>query len=289
MSLANLDPSIYDELHKLAQNGTASAVLPAESWLDEQTALFRENFGPAVLERSDDETLLQLMHGRQNADAPCMVYWLEFKHDEQFKGNEFGGIRGGSAFKFGIYQRDVDGAWITGSPRGQVVLSLEQAIEIARGQRKELVDAANVLARFKPSDASDAVYKRLDADIRAAAPTLCRAGWAHKYWFLHFPDKIDGYHSSRVQRYHLLRLLQLPPDNIGVRDDDGASLFVCAGRFVQIARVLSIPAAALCILLNQRNGIDGERGLVRMRTFIPDGVTRTSSKDCVRASTQTAR
>jgi 5-methylcytosine-specific restriction protein B len=253
MSLANLDPSIFAELQKLAQNVTPSAAIPAQSWIDEQTTLFRDNFGPAVLERTDGEPLLQLIHGRQNPDAPCMAYWLEFKHDEQFKGNEFGGIRGGSSFKFGIYQRDADGAWITGSPKGQDVLSLDRAIEIARKQRKELVDAANVLARFDPADASDAVYERLDADMRVAAPTLCGAVWAHKYWFLNFPDKIDGYHSPRVQRYHLLKLLQLPPDNIGLRNND-ASLFVCAGQFVQIARALSIPVAALCILLNQRNG-----------------------------------
>ncbi|CAG9238171.1 AAA family ATPase [Paraburkholderia tropica] len=253
MSLANLDPSIFAELQKLAQSATSSAALPAQSWIDEQTTLFRDNFGPAVLERTDGEPLLQLMHGRQNPNTPCMAYWLEFKQDEQFKGNEFGGIRGGSSFKFGIYQRDADGAWITGSPKGQNVLSVDRAIEIARKQRKELIDAANVLARFDPADASGAVYERLDIDMRAAAPTLCGAVWAHKYWFLNFPDKIDGYHSPRVQRYHLLKLLQLPADNIGLRNND-ASLFVCAGQFVQIARALVIPVAALCILLNQRNG-----------------------------------
>lgn len=254
MSLANLDPSIFDEFNKLAQDGIASANLPAESWIAEQTALFRDNFGPAVLERCDGEILLHLMHGRQNKGTPCMTYWLEFKHDEQFKGNEFGGIRGGSAFKFGIYQRDVDGVWITGSPQKQDVLSQERAIDIARAQRNELIAGADVLDQFDPADASDAVYERLDRDMRVVAPTLYRSGWAHKYWFLIFPEKLDGYHSSRIQRYHLLRLLQLPPDGVGLRDDDGASLFVCAGRFVQIARAFSMPVAALCVLLNQRNG-----------------------------------
>jgi 5-methylcytosine-specific restriction enzyme B len=254
MHSANLDPSIYDELQKLAQDGTASAELPTQTAIDEQTTFFADRFGPAVLARADGEALLHLMHNRKNPDAPCLAYWLEFKHDEQFKGNEFGSIRGGSAFKFGIYQRDVDGAWITGTPRGQVVLSIEEAIEVTRKQRKELVGAAGVLARFDSHEASDADYARLDVEMRAAAPLLYRAGWAHKYWFLNCPDKIDGYHSPRLQRYHLLKMLQLPPDNIGLRKDDAASLFVCAGRFVQIARALSIPLAALCVLLNQRNG-----------------------------------
>jgi 5-methylcytosine-specific restriction protein B len=103
MSAAHLDPSILAELNKLAQAGIASANLPAESWIDEQTTLFRDNFGPAVLRRFDGEALLQLMHGRKDAQTRSMSYWLEFKHDEQFKGYEFGSIKGGSAFKFGIF------------------------------------------------------------------------------------------------------------------------------------------------------------------------------------------
>jgi 5-methylcytosine-specific restriction protein B len=146
---------------------------------------------------------------------------------------------------------------MTGSPQKREVLSLEGAIDIARAQRDELVAGANVLDRFDAANASDADHEHLDQDMRAAAPTLYRWGWVHKYWFLNFPEKLDGYHWSPLQRYHLLKLLQLPPDNAGLLNAK-ASLFVCAGRFVQIARELSIPVATLCILLNQRN-----RGLHR--------------------------
>jgi 5-methylcytosine-specific restriction enzyme B len=72
------------------------------------------------------------MHGRGGEDSKCLAYWLEFKNDDEFTGNRFGGIGGGSALKFGLYQRGSDGAWITGSPNQQQTLPVDDAIAIAR-------------------------------------------------------------------------------------------------------------------------------------------------------------
>jgi 5-methylcytosine-specific restriction protein B len=95
---------------------------PAE--IEQQTAVFRDRFGPAVLRTQDGDALLQLLHGRQAGESKCLAYWLEFKDDEEFSGHRFGSIGGGSSLKFGIYQRQSDGAWVTGSPVKQRVLSL---------------------------------------------------------------------------------------------------------------------------------------------------------------------
>ena len=72
----------------------------APAQIGQQTGLFRDRFGPAVLRELDGEALLQLMHGRESTDSKCLAYWLEFKNDDEFAGNRFGGIRGGSALKF---------------------------------------------------------------------------------------------------------------------------------------------------------------------------------------------
>jgi 5-methylcytosine-specific restriction protein B len=53
------------------------------------------------------------MHARPSKDS--LVYWLEFKNDEEFPA-KFGSIAGGSALKFGFYWRQKTGAWMTGSP-----------------------------------------------------------------------------------------------------------------------------------------------------------------------------
>jgi 5-methylcytosine-specific restriction protein B len=61
-----------------------------------------------------------------------------------------------------------------------------------------------------------------------------------------FPEKLDDYHNERYQRYNLLRLLQTPPTHDG--------LYVCAGRFVQLAAEMGWPITHLTSVLNERNG-----------------------------------
>ncbi len=62
-----------------------------------QTELFSNHFGPAVVAKLDGEELLRVMHGRQDSETRSLVYWLEFKNDEEFSGPRFSRIGGGSA------------------------------------------------------------------------------------------------------------------------------------------------------------------------------------------------
>jgi 5-methylcytosine-specific restriction protein B len=89
--------------------------------------------------------------------------------------------------------------------------------------------------------------------MEAAAPELSQSGWSHKYWALIHADKLDDYHSPRYQRFHLFKLLQTPPDHIGIRDA-AAPRFNCAGRFISVARSLEVPVNTLGAVLNQRHG-----------------------------------
>lgn len=221
--------------------------------IEQHLKVFRDRFGPAVLRGLDGEALLRLMHGRLDTDARCLAYWLEFKNDEEFAGYRFGGIGGGSALKFGLYQRPVDGTWIVGWPGGPKVLSVEDAIATARRQRDELLAGDEVLAAIDAADTSDEAYERLQAAMKEAAPELHRDGWAHKYWFLIHPDRLDDYHSPRYQRFHLFKLLQMPPDRTGILDGQ-TPRFNCSGRFAAAARELSVPITTLNDVLNRRDG-----------------------------------
>jgi 5-methylcytosine-specific restriction protein B len=248
-----LQPQIFDELKAALQRGFATAELLTPEQIDQQTKFFRDRFGPAVLRELDGEALLRAMHGRENVESRCLAYWLEFKNDGEFAGDQFGKIGGGSALKFGIYQRQNDSAWITGSPLAQRAIAAGDAISIARKQRDELLAGVVQLERMNVSDTSDGGYARLQAAMAEAAPTLSGAGWAHKYWFLICPDRIDDYHSPRYQRFHLLKLLQMPPDRVGILDL-WAPRFNCAGRFVAAARQLEVPVTTLNKILNRRDG-----------------------------------
>ena len=248
-----LEQHLFDELKTALNQGLASGELLTPIQIEQQTTLFRERFGPAVLRELDGDALLRLMHGRLSSDFRCLAYWLEFKNDDEFAGNQFGGIGGGSALKFGIFQRQSDNAWMTGSPQAQHVLSLEDAIAFARKQRDELVAGAEVLASLDATNTSDEAYIQLQAAMEKAAPKLSGDGWAHKYWFLIHPTLLDDYHSPRYQRFHLLKLLQMPPDGVGILDSN-APRFICAGRFITAARQLGVPVTTLNTILNRRDG-----------------------------------
>jgi 5-methylcytosine-specific restriction enzyme B len=247
-----LEPRLFDELREAVDRGLASGELMTPALVAEQTGVFRERFGPAVLDGLDGEALLRLMHGRRDSDAKCLMHWLEFKHDDEFAGHSFGGIGGGAAMKYGIYQRQSDAAWMGGSPTRPHVLSLEDAIAKARQQRDELVAGSRVLAGLNAADTTDENYARLQAAMERAAPELSGDGWSHKYWFLTYPDRLDDFHSPRYQRFHLFKLLQMPPDGSGILDFS-APRFVSAGRFLAAARELGVFVTALDGVLNRRN------------------------------------
>jgi hypothetical protein len=253
MHASTLEPPIAEELKRAYSQGVSSETLMSQEQIDQNLRTFRDNFGPTVLGGVDGATLLRLMHERESGKPKCLAYWLEFKNDEEFAGTRFGSIAGGSALKFGIYQRQSDGAWVSGSSKAQVILSPEEAMELARKQRDELLAGCDVLTSVNVTDTSDAVYAQLQTDMEKAAPTLCHLSWSHKYWSLLFSDRLDDYHSPVYQRFHLLKLVQMPPEKLGILDA-GAPRFNCAGRFISLARELGIPVTTLDKLLNLRDG-----------------------------------
>lgn len=248
-----LDPQLFSELKEAVDRGLASGELMTAEQISSHLSAFRSRFGVSVLRRTDGEALLSLLHGRADASSKCLTYWLEFKNDEEFAGNRFGGIGGGSALKYGIYQRQADGEWVTGTPTVQQVISVADAIEIARRQRDELVNGAKVLAAMDHHDCSDDAYARLQRGMERAAPSLASTAWAHKYWFLLSSRQLDDYHSPKYQRFHLIKLLQMPPDEEGIMNASGPR-FVCAGRFVSLARSLGVHVSTLNRALNLRDG-----------------------------------
>ncbi|MEY9441698.1 AAA family ATPase [Bradyrhizobium elkanii] len=249
----NIESQLLDDLKSAIDRGQAAGEIITSQQHDEYIRIFRELFGPDTLRKLDGESLLKTMHGRLSSDSRCLSYWLEFMNNEMFATNAFGGIGGGSALKFGVYQRPTDGAWIGGKGTNPKAITVDDAIKIARQQRDELLAGDKSLSELSSIDDSDEAYSRLQELMESAAPELYRDGWAHKYWFLTHPDKLDDYHSPRYQRFHLYKLLQMPPDRVGILDG-GAARFICAGRFVAIARALGVPISILTSALNRRTG-----------------------------------
>ena len=213
--------------------------------LDEYYTTFRARFGPDVLSGLDGEALLNFMHDLGNRDS--LVYWLEFKNDDEFNTRRFGSIAGGSALKFRVFRRKETGNWQAGSAKGYFPedISVENAIEMARTHRTQLLKGVELLQDLS-DDASDDDYALLQDQMDELSPDVSTLAWGHKYFSLLFPDKLDDFHSPDYQRFHILKLLQLPPE--------GDGRYICAGRFVSAAKEVDLPINHFTTTLNAVQG-----------------------------------
>ena len=243
-----IHPKIAEELRAHAERLTADGALPTPEQLERYYNTFRREFGPYTLESLDGEDLLERMHAHGGRDS--LVYWLEFKGDEEFP-DLFGSIAGGSALKFGVYKRKETGTWATkGAGPAPRDISVAEAVEIARRHRDQLLAACEAVSEVA-GGTDDERYLRLQTRLQKVAPDVQDTAWGHKYLCLIFPKLLDDFHVVSYQQYHLVRMLQLPPN---WEDGYNAGRYVCAGRYVALAAELEVPLKHLTILLNRRNG-----------------------------------
>ncbi len=235
---AEVPDALAEELLAIYSRVVEDSGAPVGDDLAACYARFRQKFGPDVLREMSGEALLRFLHGRGTKDS--LVYWLEFKNDEELPGI-FGSIAGGSALKFGIYQSTETEHWMTGHPHKQKRLNLREAIQMAESQRDQLLAGCAVLSSYEPETAD---YAQMQARMTEAAPDLEDKGWAHKYFALLFPRLLDDYHNLGYQQYHLIQLHKLPADG----------LYENARFFLGIARQLDIPVTHLGAVLNARDG-----------------------------------
>jgi len=236
---ARIERSLRDAHDALMRRGE---LLPSDR-IQEKYSVFRSRFGPEALKSLDGIALLNAMHTHGNKES--LVYWLEFKNDEEFPGPTFGSISGGSAHKFGLFRRKETGQWVEGSAKSEKNISEADAIVAARKHRDQLLSGTALLEGL-PIRADDGAYFALQTALAGEAPDICRLAWAHKYWSLLYSEKLDDFHNERWQRHNLMRVLERPPTHEG--------LYVCAGRFVQLAADMGWIMNHLTAALNERNG-----------------------------------
>lgn len=235
-----LSPKILERLRGRHQALEAKGELLSGERLRQCYDNFRRRFGPDALSSMQGEDLLLRMHARGNKDS--LVYWLEFKNDEEFPA-QFGSISGGSALKFGIYQSAETRLWMAGSAQQQRPVSIDEAIAQARSQRDELVAGAGVLAEYAANPTS-VDYETLERRLLEAAPNLAETAWGHKYFGVLYPELLDDYHALQYQEFHLIKLLRMPR----------GSRYRNAELFLSIARQLGLPVTILTTVLNRLHG-----------------------------------
>lgn len=238
-----LDERIVKRIRAAYEQLVDSGEMLPKARLEEVYDRFRQRFGPDVLARLKGTELLETLHDHGNRDS--LVYWIEFKNDEEFP-DFFGSIAGGSALKFGLYRRRETRAWMTGHSHAQQELSEDEALVIATKHRDELVAGGRFLLSL-PTDPATVDYGRVQDELDRVAPTVSGLAWGHKYFSLLAPQVLDDYHAPHYQRFYLVRMLLEPPPRDG--------RYVRARGFALAARELEMLPTQLGSALNKIFGL----------------------------------
>ena len=159
---------------------------------------FCDKFSPEKLEAIEDNKLLSYMFLTADGNNDSLCYHLEF--NAQLK-KTFGSISGGSSFKFGLFQRQEDGKWMTGAPTKQEELTNEAALDLGCKIRDYLVKGCEIIRAAKLETRKD--YEDLDDALNALMGKFASYAWIQKYFHMVFPDIFVGWYVTDWLRHVL--------------------------------------------------------------------------------------
>ncbi|AEV70215.1 AAA family ATPase [Acetivibrio clariflavus] len=236
---------VLDKIKQTCEKLLLNNKLPTREQLGQGYKLFLQKFGPDVLKGLDGELLLNTLFHIGNRDG--LAYWLEFKNDEEFRTFDYGSISGGSAFKYVMFKRNLDNEWVTGNPKNQRVLSLNEAVSLARELRDILIYGSDVIRQFSGSNIDIDDYKELQKKFdENMKHNMNRLAWVHKYYHMIYPDVIDDFHSAKFQRHGLIYCGIVP-----TKEDN---LYEMAGYFRLIADKCKLPVNYVTAAINELSG-----------------------------------
>ncbi|WP_202905692.1 hypothetical protein [Clostridium botulinum] len=219
-------------------------LLTAEQ-LEQGYKLFAQKFGPDKLKTLDGELLLNTMFNIGNRDG--LTYWLEFKNDDEFRTANYGSIAGGSSFKYVMFKRNSDEKWVTGNPQNPTILTLDEAILLARELRNILVGGSETIKRLLDTTLGSEEYRKLQESFdNNMKYNMSRLGWVHKYYHMIYPNLIDDFHSAKWQKHGLVCC--------GIKPKQEDNLYEMAGYYIKIATECELPVNYVTATINEIYG-----------------------------------
>ena len=193
--------SDYAELNNIAITERADIEKTREDFI--------ERFGPEKLAALNDNDLLEKVfytQGSDNTDSLCC--WIEMNKECR---SHFGSISGGSAYKFGLFQRQDDGRWQAGSAAKPIDLSYDEALVRGKAIRDALITGCEIIDKAVLNTVED--YEQLDDLLKSSLSSegvYYDLAWFHKYFSILYPNKLSSYHNNEWQN-HILRCLNIAP------------------------------------------------------------------------------
>lgn len=175
--------------------------------LDSIREEFLSKYSPEKLLSLTDEKLLKTIFYSVDVSNDNLCYFLEFNINSR---KYFGSISGGSAFKFGLFQKNDDGQWTTGSPKHPKKLSEDEALELGKKIRDYLVNGAKLIENTDLNTPED--YELLNTKLFEVTEGDSELAWMHKYFAMLYPEKLTSYHNADWQK-HILYSLKIKPSS----------------------------------------------------------------------------
>lgn len=195
---------------------------------------FRTRFAPEILQGLDGLDLLHRMFINETDKKDSLCYVLEY--DKRF--NLFGSIAGGSAYKYTLFYSWDKHSWVTGSSRKNTTISEDEAIEVGKGIRDELVKGAEIIANFGELNTLQD-YAELQAKLYEVMPNTIGKAWVMMYFHMIFPDLFPVFYNEEWQK-RALEKANIDPDENSFMRMGQIALFVkkCGITNVAFAKVM---------------------------------------------------
>ena len=142
------------------QASNVESIITPSSAIEETLETFKSKYSPEILESLDDNTILPYMFYTTGDNTNALCCWIEMNPECK---KYFGSISGGSAFKFGLFQKRATGEWVKGSSQKPQVLTEKEALEEGKKIRDALVKGVRIIKNAK-LDSLEA-YEQLDDDL----------------------------------------------------------------------------------------------------------------------------
>lgn len=203
--------------------------------VEENRRLFIEKFSPEKLKNLGDDELLDTIFYTTGDNTESLCCWIEMNKECRMA---FGSISGGSAFKFGLFQKKETGVWITGSPNAPQELSDEEALVLGKEIRDALVRGTEVIKNAQLGSLAD--YEKLDDDLKEAVGSkFYEWSWIHKYFSIIYPDRLSSFHSTDWQKHALRCFLIQPSEKYYARSGQLAMIQNC-GRLYYVQFIFAL-------------------------------------------------
>lgn len=181
---------------------------------------FKSKYGPEALNAVSGLDLLHKIFINETRDKENLCYVLEF--DKQY--NQFGGIGGGSAYKYGLYYDVKKQSWMTGAGKKPKFLTEAEAIELGTRIRNELLEGVKVIESIG-SFSELSAYVELNSKLYQVMPTIVNKKWVMKYFHMLFPDVFPPFYNYDWQT-KVLNAIDTDPDETAFVRMGQIALFV---------------------------------------------------------------